>query len=126
MLMLLIVVAVAFSILWLVAIHAMPPGLRVFLARRPWLFLFIHIPVMIGTTYIGGAGLLIAVGSILGGVFGQLYLSVWGMRHGLTFMGKRTPKYHLIHPKHVGKHRVKSMNMAVSRRILLFARRGVR
>jgi hypothetical protein len=77
---------------------------------------------MYGTTFIGGAGLIVAVGSLLGGVFGQLYLSAWGMRHGLTFMGKRTSKYHILHPKHHFSLRIKSLDMAVSKRIARYAK----
>jgi hypothetical protein len=120
MFMLLVVTTIAFVALWLVAIHAMPPKVRIFLARRPWLFLAIHVPVMYFTTFIGGAGLIVAVGSLLGGVIGQLYLSAWGMRHGLTFMGKRTPKYALMHPKRGKQHRIKSIDMAVSKRVLKY------
>jgi hypothetical protein len=120
--LLLVVTTIAFIALWLVAIHAMPFGFRIFLARRPWLFLTIHVPVMYGTTFIGGAGLIVAVGSLLGGVFGQLYLSAWGMRHGLTFMGKRTPKYHILHPKRVRTSRIKSLDIAVSKRVAKYAK----
>jgi len=99
MTILLFVSTIAFIAIWLVGIHAMGITTRLYLARKPWLFLLIHIPIMYGTTFIGGEGLLIAVSSIFGGVVGQMYLQIWGMKHGLTFMGKRTPKYYKLHPK---------------------------
>lgn len=62
---------------------------------------------MYATTIIGGEGLLIAVSSIVGGVIGQVYLQIWGMKnHKLTFMGKRTAAYYKLHPKKRKKGKV--------------------
>ena len=99
MITLLLFSCVAFTAMWLVAIHACGIKTRLFLARRPWLFLLLHLPIMYGTTFIGGEGLIVAVSSIIGGAIAQIYLQLWGMKHGLTFMGKKTIKYNKLHPK---------------------------
>jgi hypothetical protein len=51
-------------------------------------------------TSIGGEGIVFGLSNLIAGIIGQLYLGGWGKRkHGLTFTGKRTPKYYRLHPK---------------------------
>lgn len=43
--------------------------------------------------------MLVGVGSLAGGMIGQIYLAVHGMRRfGLTFLGKKTPRYDELYP----------------------------
>jgi hypothetical protein len=99
--MLLIVLLIAiggFSLMWIAIVHALGPRTKLFLARRQWLFLIAHVPVMMFMASIGGEGLIIALSNLIGGLVGQGYLAAWGKRQGLSWVGKRTPMYYKLHP----------------------------
>jgi hypothetical protein len=86
--------------MWILIVLAMPDKMKLFLARRQWLFLLLHIPVMMLFTTIGGEGLVFGVSSLCAGLVGQCFLAFWGKRkHHLTMTGKRTPAYYKLHPK---------------------------
>jgi hypothetical protein len=100
MTILLVAAVVGLFGIWLLIIHAMPIKMRIMFARKPWLFLLIHIPVMYSLSFVGGEGLIFGIANLIGGIGAQFYLAFWGWRnHGLTFAGRKTPKYHQIHPK---------------------------
>ena len=86
-------------VLWVFAIQLVPRKARLFLARHPIILALFHIPVMIFFSSIGGEGMIFASASLIGGLAGQSYLSFWGMRHGLTFFGKKTANYKPIPKK---------------------------
>lgn len=86
--------------MWLVILGAIGEKGRFFLARHPFLFLSLHLPIMFAFTMIGGEGLMFGVGNLLAGLAAQVVLAVWAMRkHGLTFTGKPGPQYERLHPR---------------------------
>ena len=99
MLLIILLIAIGvFSVMWIAIIHALSPKTKMFFARRPWLFLLAHVPVMMFMSSIGGEGLIIALSNLLGGLVGQGYLAAWGRKQGLSWVGKRTPLYYKLHP----------------------------
>jgi len=99
MFILLAVVTIVFGVLWFFILHSVPTNTQRFLCRHQWLFLGIHIPVMFMLSTIMGEGMLVGVGSLAGGLLGQIYLALHGMRQfGLTFLGKRTARYDALYP----------------------------
>jgi polyferredoxin len=104
-------------ILWVSIIHMMGKRARLFLARHQWILLLFHIPVMIFFASIGGEGMIFASASFIGGILGQLYLSVWGMNRGLTFWGHKTGKY--VEPVKIKKIRLRDrIDLAVTNKLL--------
>lgn len=83
--------------MWVLIINAMSPGTKLFMARRQWLFLMIHVPVMYIMSIIGGEGLIFGLSSLIGGLIGQGYLAYWGTKQGLTWSGRRTTSYYRMH-----------------------------
>jgi len=94
LLSLVIVSSIIMSVVWFLIITHLPLWWKHWFARHQFVFLLVHIPVMIFMSSIGGEGLIIAMGNLIGGAVGQLYLALWGMRQGLTLTGKRTNLYH--------------------------------
>jgi hypothetical protein len=104
-------------VLWWLLIHLLPLRVRLFCARHPVILAALHIPVMLFFANIGGDGMIFASASLIGGLAGQLYLSLWGTRRGLTFFGHKTINYQPI-PK---KQRIKLRNridLAVTNKLL--------
>jgi len=99
LLWLLIISAGSFAATWIYIVHALSPKTVLFLARRQWIFLFIHLPVMWILSSIIGEGLVIGMGSLIGGLVGQGYLANLGRKQGLTWTGRRTVKYYQLHPR---------------------------
>jgi len=99
------ILTIVFFTLWVFILHAAPERIQLFLCRHQWLFLLIHIPVMAMIATIMGEGMLAGAGSLAGGLMGQVYLALRGMRRfGLTFLGKPTDRYYELFPKKA-KHR---------------------
>jgi hypothetical protein len=90
---------VGLSALWIMIIHALPLRVQLFLACHQFIFLLVHIPVMLLMSMIGGEGLIFGLGNLIAGIIGQFYLAGWGRRHGLTITGKKTQLYYKLHPK---------------------------
>lgn len=104
-------------ITWLSIIHFMGERTRLFFARHQWILFIMHVPVMMFFANIGGDGMIFASASFIGGIAGQLYLSWWGTRHGLTFWGKLTENYVPIEkPKKVSR-RLK-LDLAITNKLL--------
>jgi hypothetical protein len=99
LLYLVVIAAFVMSIVWIFIVHSMGPKLRLFMARRQWIFLFIHVPVMVFMSSIAGEGLIIGMASLIGGLVGQGYLAYWGTKQGLSWTGKRTAKYFRLYPQ---------------------------
>lgn len=75
--------------MWLIIIAVMPPWMKYALARHPYIFLLIHVPVMFAMASIGGEGLIFGIGNLIAGCIAQVVLMAWGMRrHGLTWTGR--------------------------------------
>jgi hypothetical protein len=84
--------------MWLLVVAVIPPRLRLWLATHPLAFLMVHIPFMLLMTSIGGEGIIFGVSNLLAGIVAQLALAGWGVKeHGLSWTGKKTPKYYYIH-----------------------------
>jgi hypothetical protein len=116
MLLYLVVIAiVGMSVLWIFIVHSMGPKLRLFLARRQWIFMFVHIPVMLFMSSIGGEGVIMGMSSLIGGLFGQGYLAYWGTTQGLSWIGKKTPKYYYLHPQKKRKGLYKSATVMIDK-----------
>jgi hypothetical protein len=81
------------SIMWVFIVAHMKPRTKHFFARKPMLFLMLHIPIMFLLAQLGGEGMLFTVGSLCGGIVGQIYLAYWGTTQGLTWSGRWTPAY---------------------------------
>ena len=88
-----------FSLMWIVIVAHLSPKTKMFFARRQWLALIAHVPVMMFMSSIGGEGLVIALANLIGGLVGQGYLAAWGKKQGLSWVGKRTPLYYKLHPR---------------------------
>lgn len=83
--------AACFAILWVGVVQFLGDKTQYVLARYPFLFLLLHIPVMFLLATILGEGLIAGLGSLAGGIVGQMYLAVLGMRKWkLSFFGKKT------------------------------------
>ena len=121
MLTILIVVTIVFAVFWMILLHALSERQQRFLCRHQWLFLAIHLPVMYILSAFMGEGMIVGVGSLAGGLLGQIYLAFRGMkRFGLTFLGRRTNRYYELYPKKEKKH--VPMNLRVSRKVLEFSK----
>ena len=98
------ILTLVFFTLWVLILHAAPERIQLFLCRHQWLFLLIHVPVMGLIASIMGEGMLAGAGSLAGGLLGQIYLALRGMRRfGLTFLGKPTDTYYKLYPGKVKK-----------------------
>lgn len=97
MLWLVIIAICGLTVMWILIVNAMSPRTKLFMARRQWLFLLVHIPVMWIMTNIGGEGLIFGLSSLIGGLIGQGYLAHWGTKQGLTWSGRRTPRFYRMH-----------------------------
>lgn len=119
MLTLLIVLTLVFAVLWFLILHALPDGMQRFLCRHQWMFLLIHVPIMWMLSTIMGEGMLAGVGSLAGGLLGQIYLALRGMRKfGLTFFGKKTEQYELLKPQKQGLSRLQRADLVVSKQLV--------
>lgn len=96
--------------LWILIIAAFPFRAKIWFCRHQWAFLLFHVPVMYFMSFIGGEGLIFGLASLIGGILGQFWLAFWGTKHGLTFVGKKTPKYKEFKRVHVPvKYRLEIM-----------------
>ena len=85
--------------MWLLVLAVIPPRLRLWLAMHPLAFLMVHIPFMMLMTSIGGEGIIFGIGNLLAGIVAQIALAGWGVKeHGLTWTGKKGPRYYDTHP----------------------------
>ena len=128
MLIMLIGVTAVFAVLWIFIIVEMPEGMQRFMARHQYLFLLFHIPVMWLLGTILGEGMVSGVSSLAGGLIGQAYLGVRGMRKwGLTFIGRKTPDYEAIiaeekaeKAEQKGLSKAKKMRLAADKKLLAY------